>query len=491
MRQRTSAPPNIYGANPLWVSCASAALCVAVDSEGNAVATTNPTAANATWSVPANVDPGHIFQGVACPSTSLCVAVDYTGDALITTNPTAAKPTWSAPVKVDPNGGLTGISCAAKVLCAAVDNRGGVVTTTNPTAARPTWTKPKNVTADPFSSISCPSRSLCVAVDTGGHAVVSTNPTAVSPVWRAATNIDGSGQLNGVSCPSTSVCVAVDESGRMLLTTNPTAASPNWSPPARIDGVTTLSGVSCATTSLCVAVDAIGSALIGHGSGAFPPSSISPPTITGKPIEGEMLTERHGSWTSSPTRFSYHWEQCDNSGGRCSKISHATAHTYKLTRRDVEHTIRVQESAANATPGGAATSAPTAVVIPTAARIKASLRLEITPHGRAARIGVLRKNRGCVMSVKAVVAGRIAIDWYYLPRGVHLATARGKSKPALVAAGKAALSRARTLKITIRLTAYGERLLKHATRLTLTAQGTLSLARNHAVIATKKFTLRR
>src|SRR5207237_2151803 len=81
--------------------------------------------------------------------------------------------------------------------------------------------------------------------------------------------------------------------------------------------------------------------------------------------DGQTPDEAHGTWTNSPTSFAYQWQRCDSAGNNCAAISGATAQTYVLVAADVEHTIRVQETASNA--GGAgtpATSAQTAVVVP-------------------------------------------------------------------------------------------------------------------------------
>jgi hypothetical protein len=205
-----------------------------------------------------------------------------------------------------------------------------------------------------------------------------------------------------------------------------------------------------------------------------------------------VLTEAHGSWTSSPTSFGYRWEVCDRSGGSCSTISRATSRKYKLTASDLGHTIRVDESAGNADgPGGTATSAHTAVVIPSSAQIKASLLHAITPHGRAARIVELVRKRRYALSLKAITAGRVVIEWYYLPRGAHLASGKAKPQAVLVAVGKATFSRAGTSKVMIKLSVRGTRLLKQAKRLRLTALGTFTPATRHAVTATKRFTLLR
>jgi hypothetical protein len=477
------------------VSCPSASLCVAVDNAGNGVISTDPTAATPTWSAPTVIDTPNDLYGegqnlrVSCASTSLCVAVDDQGSAVITTNPTATKPTWSAPANIDANGsavtdGLTDVSCPWTSLCVAVDALGNAVITTNPTAAKPTW-RTTNVDANGLTGVSCPSTSLCVALDSQGNAVIATNPTAAKPAWRKTHGINGP-----ISCPSTSLCVAVDAHGNAVTTTNPTAAKPTWSTPTSVDA-NGVAGVSCPSTSSCVAVDDAGNVVVGHGSGVAPPSNISSPTIPGSAVEGLVLGEVHASWTGSPTSFSYQWQDCDSTGGTCEPIAGATSRAYTVTGSDIGHTIRVQESARNAGgSGGVATSVQTAVVIaPSAAQIRASLLHEITPHGNAAKIAALVKKHRYVLSFRALSAGSVAIDWYHVSNGAHLASA--KPKPVLVAGGKATFARTGMMKITIKLTASGERLLKHANRITLTAQATFTPATAPAIVATRTFTLTR
>jgi len=97
---------------------------------------------------------------------------------------------------------------------------------------------------------------------------------------------------------------------------------------------------------------------------ADPPSSITPPTISGSALQGQTLTESRGSWTNSPSQFSVQWLRCDSSGASCSAIPGATGGTYQLTLADVGATIRAQEVASNANGGNStgANSAQTAVV---------------------------------------------------------------------------------------------------------------------------------
>jgi Pro-kumamolisin, activation domain/Bacterial Ig-like domain (group 3) len=117
-------------------------------------------------------------------------------------------------------------------------------------------------------------------------------------------------------------------------------------------------------------------------------------------------------------------------------------------------------------------------------QVKASLLNAITPHGTGARIASLLGQKGYSLSFTALYAGKVTIDWYYLP-AVH-----GKgTKPELVADGNATFSYARTLKLAIRLTAPGARLLGHGGRLKLTAKAKFTTPAEPAVAATKGFSL--
>src|SRR5439155_889509 len=100
------------------------------------------------------------------------------------------------------------------------------------------------------------------------------------------------------------------------------------------------------------------------------PANVSAPTISGTAQQGQTLTETHGTWTNEPTSYSYQWQQCNSLGEGCLPISGAISQTYVPTAADVEHTLRVQETASNS--GGAsspASSAQSAVVKPTAPTI--------------------------------------------------------------------------------------------------------------------------
>jgi subtilisin family serine protease len=96
------------------------------------------------------------------------------------------------------------------------------------------------------------------------------------------------------------------------------------------------------------------------------PTNTSVPTISGTPQTGQTLTEVNGGWTNQPSTYAYQWQRCDSSGGGCGAINGATAQTYVPVSGDVNHTLRVVETASNAAGSGTATSARSAPVVASA-----------------------------------------------------------------------------------------------------------------------------
>jgi hypothetical protein len=99
------------------------------------------------------------------------------------------------------------------------------------------------------------------------------------------------------------------------------------------------------------------------GLSAPAPANTGLPTIIGDPQAGQTLSTSSGSWTNSPTGFTYAWQDCNSSGAGCTAISGATASSYALGANDVGHTIESVVTASNAGGSGSASSAATAVVV--------------------------------------------------------------------------------------------------------------------------------
>ena len=88
-----------------------------------------------------------------------------------------------------------------------------------------------------------------------------------------------------------------------------------------------------------------------------PPVNTEAPSVSGSAVDGDILTASTGSWTGSPTSYGYQWEDCAPSGANCTNINGATSSNYTLTSNDLNDTIRVTVTAANAAGATQTTSA--------------------------------------------------------------------------------------------------------------------------------------
>jgi carboxypeptidase family protein len=241
------------------------------------------------------------------------------------------------------------------------------------------------------------------------------------------------------------------------------------------------------------------------------PFAQTPPTISGSALETTTLTVQHGLWANAPTSFADEWGLCAPAGEITSCHTIATGASLTLAPADVGHTIRVSEQAANAAGQGApAFSAPTAVIaaLPHLAILPAppitgvlgqktakisTAQLEnwllplLAPAGKGAKIGSLLQHGLYRATIDMHTGGALAVSWYLLRRGAHLSS----SRPVLIASGHTTLASSGVGRLTIRLSAKGRALLRHARRLTVSAKGTLAPPGRASVSATKSFTLKR
>jgi len=296
----------IDGTNPLVdISCPTSSFCVAIDGTGNAITSTNPTAA-ANWTV-TNVDGSNHLSAVSCATNSLCVAVDRAGNVITSTNPTGGAAAWKVSL-LDGSRPLIAVTCPGIGFCVAARKisatEGEVLTSTNPTGGAGAWifaiggptmyglscpSRDLCVGVEHFESgqdeigviytfgtaagltsavlsderpveptaVSCPSTTLCIAVDTYGEVLTSTHPTGAASAWTYA-NVASGAAFNDISCPSSTLCVGVTGAGAVITSTNPTGKEAAWRE-SNLIGSTSLLGISCPSTSLCVAVGGGGS----------------------------------------------------------------------------------------------------------------------------------------------------------------------------------------------------------------------------------------
>jgi uncharacterized repeat protein (TIGR01451 family) len=92
------------------------------------------------------------------------------------------------------------------------------------------------------------------------------------------------------------------------------------------------------------------------------PANTTLPAISGTAGQGRELSLSNGSWTNSPTAFSYKWLRCNSAGASCSPVAGATGNKYVPAAADGGHTLRATVTASNVAGGTAATSAKTASV---------------------------------------------------------------------------------------------------------------------------------
>ena len=107
------------------------------------------------------------------------------------------------------------------------------------------------------------------------------------------------------------------------------------------------------------------------------PVNSNPPVISGIAQVGSLVTVSNGTWTGSPTSYSYQWQACNSSGASCSNITGAIGPGYRPTRPEVAGTLRAIVTASNAGGQTSATSAASGIIAPGTAATKIALCGEI------------------------------------------------------------------------------------------------------------------
>lgn len=232
------------------ITCPTIKLCVAVDNSGNAVASTKPAAGRKAWHAVAT--PGVSLSTVTCPTTKLCLAAGQAAGKLVSsTNPGAAKATWRL---TQPTAGATAVYCEAKTLCFATT---AGTSASIETSAAPTDSASWHATAANlgFIAMACVTNAHCLAVNGAASAPqVSNDPTGATASWAAvAIAGDGDNSLGGVSCRSASLCVTGDSNGR-IISFSPKTGRPKQVTSATLSLGANIDGISCAGSVQCVAV---------------------------------------------------------------------------------------------------------------------------------------------------------------------------------------------------------------------------------------------
>ena len=480
------------------VSCASSAFCAVTEARGGVL-----VYRGGLWEAYGGVDE-HTITSISCPADEYCVAADAQGDVV-----SFDGGTWSTPEPVDGSTAINSISCASVSFCMAVDAEGRVLSYDGKG-----WSSPQAVgpLANPYflrglTSVSCPSRSFCVAVGEDEDAVIYDGAT-----WSEPVEIVGAGMFTSVSCSAPDSCVAGGEAGVFSYDgVDWRQGAVSW--PSNLGKV---DSVSCAGTAECIAVSSGGYDLTYLGSPGPAPVNTTVPTIVGAAEQGRTLEVRPGTWTGEPNGFGYQWLRCDAWGVVCQPIIGANSTAYVLTAGDVGSTIRVQETASNASgaglpvrsPTSATVLAPSPEVTPLSPGGEAGTGAAVTvtpqqgvedtraastvssvalfagsiPRGANARLAALIRRDGYTFTFLSPGAGRLTATWY---------RAGKKGSPLVVAKGTAEFSAAAARPVTARLTARGRALLRGAGRLSIVVVVDFEPTDGVSLSSRKQLTLRR
>jgi GH25 family lysozyme M1 (1,4-beta-N-acetylmuramidase) len=217
------------------------------------------------------------------------------------------------------------------------------------------------------------SKLTSVAIDPfpGGPPLLSTPPTIVGPpqagqllaavpgLWEGGKPITFAYQWRRCDAAGAN-CVAI--TGATGETYRPVSDDVGHSLKAFVTATATAGAATTATSPTAAVTPA------GTSPGARP-TNLKPPVIAGTAQAGQILTSSVGTWTGSPSKFTYRWRRCNASGVSCLAIPHATGPHRTLTPDDIGATLSLVVTATGT--GGAASATATASGIVVAAPLPA------------------------------------------------------------------------------------------------------------------------
>jgi hypothetical protein len=469
---------------PYQVSCASPGNCAAIGG-GLLLNQTDGTWSSGSQAVPpSNADqtPELDLNDVSCASVGNCTAVGSYQDQSL----------YQQPLIVAETGGVweDGIEGAVPADAGGQPPDGG------------------QAESRTLNAVSCPSADACSAVgeytDQSQHFqgfMLSQGAGDWQSASEAALPSDALSNpdvmLTSVSCAAPGQCSAAgdyDASGTqsgLLLDSQ----SGSWTPGTEVifgsgpDRFLQLSSVSCGGVGTCSAVGSMhdfGSyvgVLVTSSPSSTPPPALEPPSLVtlprlgGAPSVGNAVFGTTGVWSGTqPITYSDQWQRC---APTCSDIPGATGRSYTIAPADVGAVIRLVVTARNSIGFASAGSNGLGPVLSRAPRQpggpgstggSSSIRRQI----RAALARLIRSCReisrkalavrgGHWASFDAPEGGHLRLDWRVIPG--HRDSTRQTTQ--VVARAADVIRRAHRVRIWIKLTRFGRRLIRAGNRLQL------------------------
>jgi hypothetical protein len=254
------------------------------------------------------------------------------------------------------------------------------------------------------------------AGDTITVTVTATNATGNANATSAATSaISAAGAApSNAAAPTISGTTTVGDvltASNGTWTNSPTSYTYQWNRSgAAISGATAITytlqaadasdtiTVTVTATNTTGSTAAISAATAAISAAAAAPSNTTAPTISGTTTVGDVLTASNGTWTNSPTSYTYVWKR------NGTAISGATAMTYTLQSADAGDTITVTVTATNATGNANATSAATSAIASSAGTATMTLTPSSGSHGTGTTLTVTIYENSGTTAVNAVEA---------------------------------------------------------------------------------------
>jgi hypothetical protein len=165
----------------------------------------------------------------------------------------------------------------------------------------------------------------------------SNNPTAFQYQWQRC-NASGAACANVAGATQKTYLLTPADSGRTMR--------------VRVTGINAEGAVNARSAPTAVVTPSAA------------PRNTARPTIAGEPEVGQELTAEDGTWTNTPTSFTYQWQRCDIDAISCVVVAGATGKTYGVRAADVGFRLRVEVTARNANGAGSALSSPSGIVVP-------------------------------------------------------------------------------------------------------------------------------